>query len=65
MHKTRQTNRSARDETAFIGELQKFTDPPGGAPLDDPEARSGKRRGRPGGRRKAATSDKQGKLPVE
>lgn len=34
------TNQTDQTETAFIGELQRFTDPRGGAPLDAPEVRA-------------------------
>ena len=36
-----------KDEFLFIGELQQFTDPPGGASLDDPQVRNRPRKGRP------------------
>jgi hypothetical protein len=34
-------------KTFFDGVLLRFTDPPGGAPLDDPEVQARERRGRP------------------
>jgi hypothetical protein len=55
----KQTNQPDRDDTAFVGELQRFTDPPGGAPLDDPEVRARQRRGRPTGRPTTALSDEK------
>jgi len=62
---TTQSNQPGKDETAFIGELQRFTDPPGGAPLDDPEVRARKRRGRPSDHRNTAQANENGTLPVE
>jgi hypothetical protein len=35
-------------ETVFVGELQRFTDPPGGAPLDDPAVQERERQRRAG-----------------
>jgi hypothetical protein len=59
------TKRAGQDETAFLGELQTFTDPPGGAPLDDPAVLARKRRGRPTNRRKPAPPKKNKTPPVE
>jgi hypothetical protein len=61
----KQTDRTNRDETAFIGELQRFSDPPGGAALDDPEVRARKRRGRPATRRKPASPIKKEASPLK
>lgn len=55
----KQKNGANRGETAFFGELQRFSDPPGGAALDDPRVRARKRRGRPTARRAAAPSNKK------
>ena len=61
-NQAKQTKRPDHDETSFVGVLQRFTDPPGGAALDDPAVRARKRRGRPAGRRKASPSGEKGTL---
>jgi hypothetical protein len=53
----RQENPPGQEERSFIGELQRFTDPPGGAPLDDAEVRARKRCGRPTDHPKTAPPD--------
>jgi len=53
------TNRPDQDETAYVGELQRFSDAPGGALLDDPEVRARERHGRPADRRAAPSDQKE------
>ncbi len=55
----KQAKQPNRDETVFFGELQRFSDPPGGAPLDDAEVCARKRRGRPTPRRKPTQPSKK------
>jgi hypothetical protein len=62
---SKKSKRPTRHETTFVGELQRFSDPPGGAPLDDLKVRARKRRGRPAGRHKPAPADKNGTLPAK
>jgi hypothetical protein len=53
----KQENPPGQEERSLIGELQRFTDPPGGAPLDDPEVRARKRCGRPADQPNNASPD--------
>ena len=56
----KQENSPEQEERSFIGELQRFTDPPVGASLDDPEVRARKRLGRPADRPTSAPATPEG-----
>jgi hypothetical protein len=44
---TDRTRPEKKKEVVFVGEYQEFTDPPGGADLNDPEVQNRPRLGRP------------------